>query len=132
MEAARTNPYFQETYGCTRDLAVGRGFHYDRAKQFCHMYWRASAAYDAIKPVVRNATLTQSDPQTAIVATVLSIPREHAAIGLALFVALVAEIVSSLGVYTFSKSLHKPSRAERKERKQARSQGKLRLAVSNS
>ena len=68
MEAARGNSYFQETFGCTRDLP-DKGFHQNKAKQFCHMYWRASAKYDEIKPIVRNATLTQSVPNSAATAT---------------------------------------------------------------
>lgn len=122
MEAARTNPMFSESYGCTQDLVakdVGKN-HAAKAKQFCHMYWASSAKYDAVRPIVRNATLTQADPQTAIMASMLSLPREKVALGLAVFLAVVAEIVSSLGTWTFSRSIRKPDRTQQGERRSVR------------
>lgn len=133
MEAARANPLFTETYGCTQDLSakeVGRD-KATKAKQACHMYWRASAKYDEIRPLVRNASLTQADPQTAIVAAMLAISREKAAIGLAIFLAVVAEIVSALGTWTFSKSIHKPTRQQREQRAERRMGQRPQLVVNN-
>ncbi len=132
MEAARANPLFTESFGCTQDLAakeVGKD-RATKARQFCHMYWRASSKYEAIKPVVRNASATQADPQTAILASMLSISKEKAATSLAIFLAVVAEVVSALGTWTFSKSIRKPDRSQREERRTGRRA--LRLAVNNA
>jgi hypothetical protein len=112
MEQARANPLFAESYGCTEyNKATTKTVERKKA-ELCHLYWRADLALAEIKPQIKAATLTQADPQTAIMAKVFGLQKETAAIGLALFLALVAEIVSSLGVWTFSRSTRRPGRRE--------------------
>lgn len=141
MDAARLNPVFEETYGCTQTDEKSKTVAAKKASTFCHRYWAASAKYDAVQPVVRNAQLTQADPQTAIFAQIIasvtgrSSPadmvaiRGQVAMGLALFLAIVAEIVSSLGTWTFSKSMRRPDKTDVAERRAARQ--RPRLAVNN-
>jgi hypothetical protein len=115
MEQARANPLFSETYGCT-DYNKNATKGIDRKKaELCSGYWRAASAIDDLRPQVRSASLTDADPQTALLAKVTGYPRETVAIGLAVFLAIVAEIVSALGTWTFSASRRKPEKREPKE-----------------
>lgn len=127
MEAGRASPIFGETYGCTDyNKAATKGA--DRKKaEFCHLYWRAAASLDEIKPQIRSATLTDADPQIAIMARISGYPRETIATALAIFLAGVAEVVSALGTWTFSKSFRKPVRNEAAHDQLARPK----LVVSN-
>jgi hypothetical protein len=110
MEAARANPLFTETYGCTdyrKDAQKGA----ERKKaELCSAYWRADNAIAELKPQVKSATMTTADPQTALLASITGKPQETVAIALAVFLAVVAEIVSALGTWTFSASRRKPER----------------------
>jgi hypothetical protein len=110
MESARTNPLFAETFGCTDfNKAATKGVERKKA-ELCSGYWRADNAIGELRPQVRAATMTDSDPQTALIARVTGYARENVAIGLAVWLAIVAEIVSALGTWTFSASRRKPER----------------------
>jgi hypothetical protein len=110
MEQARTNPLFTETYGCTEfSRTATKGVERKKA-ELCSGYWSAANAIQEIKPQVRAATMTDADPQTALLARVTGYARENVAIGLAVWLAIVAEIVSALGTWTFSASRRKPER----------------------
>lgn len=127
LEKSRENPHFLETYGCTeynKNATKGDG---RKKAEFCSNYWRSDQRLDDIKPAIKGATLTQSDPQTALMAKVFDVPRETVAIALALFLAIVAEIVSSLGTWVFSRSSRKPVRRDEAETQRQRPK----LVVSN-
>jgi hypothetical protein len=127
MEAARANPMFAETYGCT-EYAKGaaRGEARKRA-EFCSAYWRADLDRAALRPQIKATTATEADPQAALMARVLGTSRETMATALAIFLAVVAEIVSALGTWTFSTSRRKPERPKAA----AREPRKPQLVVSN-
>ena len=127
MEAGRSNPLFAETYGCTEYSRSATKGEARKKAEFCSAYWRAAAALDDIKPQIKSAALTDADPQTALMAKISGYPREVVAVGLAIFLAIVAEIVSALGTFVFSSSRRKPDRRERKERVPS----KPKLVVSN-
>jgi hypothetical protein len=115
MEAARANPLFTESYGCTEYNKNATKGVARKTAELCSGYWRAANATDELKPQVRSASLTDADPQTALLAKITGQSRETVAIGLAVFLAAVAEIVSALGTWTFSASRRKPERRQPKE-----------------
>jgi hypothetical protein len=112
MEQARGNPLFAETYGCTDyNKAATKGDARKKA-ELCSGYWRADNALEELKPKVRQASLTDADPQTALLSRVTGYPRENVAVALAVFLAVVAEVLSSLGVWVFSVSRRRPERQQ--------------------
>lgn len=127
MELARTNPLFRKTYGCS-DYARGEPKNdvQRERKEFCSSYWRAAINIQAAKATVQGSTATEADPQTALIASITGIDRASAAIGLAVFLAIVAEVVSSLGTFVFSRSTKTPVRNQER-----RAMAKPRLVVSH-
>ena len=111
MEQGRSNPLFQETYGCSEYSKTATNGIERQKSEFCNAYWRASIQLQEIKPVLKKATMTQADPQTTLLAKVTGYPREQVAVALSVFLAFVAEMVSALGTWTFSGSRRKPTRA---------------------
>lgn len=138
LEQARVNPLFNETYACTtyKQETPLEKKHETWAErqtrlrsQFCSTYTRAAKGLEAIKPELHNSTATEADPQTAIMASMLGLPKGRVAMGMAVFLALVAEIVSSLGTWTFSRSIRRPDAEESAQRRARR--GRPKLVVAN-
>lgn len=116
MEQARLNPLFTASYGCTdynRNAVRGEA---RKVAELCSGYWRADNVLAELKPQVKSATLTETDPQAALMARITGYPRETVAVALAVFLAGVAEIVSAVGTWVFSSSRRKPDKREAKER----------------
>lgn len=104
LEAGKQSPLFLATYGCTDYNKTSKRSHERQKAEFCSAYWRADARLAEIKPELRKATLTQADPQTMVLAKMTGLPREVIAMSLAIFLAVVAEIVSALGGWAFSRT----------------------------
>lgn len=127
MEKARANPMFAETYGCTEYVkGAARGEARKRA-EFCSAYWRADVERGTLKPKIKASTATEADPQTALIARATGLTRGTIATALAILLAVVAEIVSALGTWTFSTSRRRPQR----EKAEGRKVQKPKLVVNN-
>ena len=98
---------FLAAYGCTDYNKAATKGEERRKAEFCSAYWQADARLAAIAPRLKSATLTQADPQTMILAKMTGYPREVIAMALAIFLAIVAEIVSALGGWAFSRSIRR-------------------------
>lgn len=109
MEQSKLSPLFVASYGCTDYNKAATKGEERRKAEFCHQYWRASAHIGDLKPQLKSATLTQADPQTMVLAKITGFPRETVAMGLAVFLAIVAEIVSALGGWAFSRTIRQRS-----------------------
>lgn len=134
MAAARKNPLFEQTFGCSRyDPNAAEGTPAGRRAEFCSTYWRTASQLDELKPKIATAHFTDADPQAALFARMTGLPRETVSLGLALFVAGVTEIISSLGTWTFSTSRQAPSRRRKRRVRRYRAQrrSRPRLVVAN-
>ena len=109
VEQSKGSPLYVSTYGCTDYSKAATRGEERRKAEFCDLFWRARAHILDLKPKLKSATVTQADPQTIILAKMTGYSKEVMAMMLAIFLAVVAEIVSALGGWAFSRSIRRAS-----------------------
>lgn len=75
---------------------------------FCRQYWLDYAAWDQANTMTKGFTEKEVDPQLAalqmLFGKVGNVRREGVSLGMSMFVAVMIELISSVGLYGFSKS----------------------------
>lgn len=112
--AARKDKLFQQTSSCANATLP-------ESKEFCDVYLWTEQRMQQLSPDITSAALTEADPQAAMLASYWHTDKKAVVSALALFAAFVAEVISSLGTYAFSRTIREPGTAPNKGRKRASS-----------
>lgn len=105
-DQTRKDKLFERTSGCSSATKKD-------SQDFCQVYWYLDKRIAEIQPNISGGLGGEADPQVALLAKLADVEPGRMANMLAIFLALVAEIVTSIGTYAFSKSTRAPGSAHK-------------------
>ncbi len=116
LQAMKENRRWAATAGCTNATVT-------KSVLFCQKVRETQGRLLSANRVLISSRQITSDPQATILARIGGLSREHTQIGLVLLVAIVSELVSSLGFFAVTVP-PKPRRVQTTKKKQSRKRTK--------
>lgn len=120
LERVKAEKVYLDTSGCL-DATV------KSSKAFCSLYWRdenelkdLTSASKIMSDKEMNDQLAlaeTTDPQIALIARITGADPEAILFRLTIFTALILELISSVGLYGFSRSIRKPESKQEQQKK---------------
>lgn len=103
VEIARNDQVFTRTSGCTSVTLP-------ESQEFCTLYLYKTARMEELRDDMAHGAGGDADPQAALFASLTGADIKVIGQWLAIAVAIIAELVSSLGAYAFSRTVREPVR----------------------